>query len=50
MNKKNTIKTSTALSWIALLLAAALLAGCSLTGETIRDRCNNTTELRKIYT
>jgi uncharacterized membrane protein YvbJ len=38
MNKKNTLKTSTALRWIALLLAAALFAGCSLTGETIRDR------------
>lgn len=38
MNKKNTLKTSTALRWIALLLAAGLFAGCSLTGETIRDR------------
>jgi len=38
MNKKNTLKTSTALRWIALLFAAALFAGCSLTGETIRDR------------
>lgn len=38
MKKKTTIKTGLVLGWIVLLLAAVLLAGCSLSGETIRDR------------